>query len=227
MIVNQIKEKTSPSLVLLILAILALTYLAMKFIPVKHFKKVSIGLVNLGLRLIIVVILLLVWLSEKTGGELILGAFLVGMVLKGAHISHRIEERLLGFGYGIFIPMFFILLGTRIPLLSIIEHPDDLLLTLYLTLALLFVKIPFIYLMRWYKMNVTIPTMVIVTCTIIASVAAEEMEVFTEDFAHSLITASVLTCLLPPIVFEWLFPFKHCHNKFECEEYITVKENEE
>lgn len=217
MIFNPANGKSSPVLLLVIMMILVVLYLFFHRVPPRLFKRTQIGIINLGFRLIVVVILLLSFLSEHTGGELILGSFLAGMVLKGANLNHRIEERLAGVGNGIFIPMFFILLGTKIPFFTIIKNPSSLLMTLLLMVALIVVKLPFLYLLKWYKAKVVIPSMLIVTCTIIASVAAEHLGVFSSDFSQSLISASVLTCLVPPILFEYLFPFKHCQNDYERE----------
>lgn len=157
---------------------MVIIFLFFNYVPPRLFRKTAVGLTNLGFRLIVVVILLLTFLSEHTGGELILGSFLAGMVLKGARLNRRIEERLIGMGNGIFIPMFFIILGTKIPFFTIIQNPSELLMTLILTVALLVVKIPFLYLLKWYKTKVVLPSMLIVTCTIIASVAAEHLGLF-------------------------------------------------
>lgn len=215
MIINPVTGNSSPILLLAIFLILVIIFLFFNYVPPRLFRKTAVGLTNLGFRLIVVVILLLTFLSEHTGGELILGSFLAGMVLKGARLNRRIEERLIGIGNGIFIPMFFIILGTKIPFFTIIQNPSELLMTLILTVALLVVKIPFLYLLKWYKTKVVLPSMLIVTCTIIASVAAEHLGVFSSSLSQALISASVLTCLIPPILFEAIFPFKNCQSDFE------------
>jgi hypothetical protein len=70
-----------------------------------------------------------------------------------------------------------------------------------LFVALIVTKIPFLYLLKWYRVKTVIPTTLMMSCTIIVSITCKEFGVFTPDFASCLIIASSITCILPPIFF--------------------------
>lgn len=201
MIMNEVNEQ-NPWLLLILLGILIATYLIKKFIPTKRFENAMGGVVHLGTRLILLVFLILIVISEEAGAEFILGSFLAGMVIRASNPSHETIEKVEVIGYGIFIPMFYVLVGVRIPFFELFTTPKYILLILALTAALIVVKIPFLLLYRWYHTGTVIPTMFLVTCTIIVSIALEHFHVFDSTFVACLIVASSLTCLIPPIIFE-------------------------
>ncbi len=62
-------------------------------------------------------------LAEFIGVEAILGAFLSGLII--SELTHRgslLEEKMMGFGYGFFVPFFFIIVGATIDLNLIIKE---------------------------------------------------------------------------------------------------------
>lgn len=201
MIINEVNEQ-NPWLLLILFGILIATYLIKRFVPTKRFENAMGGVVHLGIRLILVVFLVLIVISEEAGAEFILGSFLAGMVIRAAKPSKETIEKVEVIGYGIFIPMFYVLVGVRIPFFELFTTPKYILLILALTAALIIVKIPFLILYRWYYTGTVIPSMFLVTCTIIVSIALEHLHVFEPTFVSCLIVASSFTCLIPPIIFE-------------------------
>ena len=83
-------------------------------------------------------IILLVALAEGVGAEYILGAFLAGVVVSLLNPDEEMVEKLDSFGYGFFIPIFFIMVGVDLNIPSLIKEPSILLIIPYLFLALSF-----------------------------------------------------------------------------------------
>lgn len=214
MIINKINEQ-NPWLLLVLCGILLITYLLKRIVPSKIFANVMEGIVHLGIRLILLVFLVLVIISETAGAEFILGAFLAGMVIRASKPSPKTVEKIEVIGYGIFVPMFYILVGVRIPIFELFTTPKYIMIILILTAMLIIVKIPFLLLYRWYHSGTVIPTMFLATCTIIVAIAMEHLNVFESEFVSCMIVASSLTCLIPPIIFEANTKFDVAKEKYK------------
>lgn len=169
------------------------------------------GVDHLATRVIIIMILLFVFLSDLAGGEYILGAFLAGIFTRRAKFSEKIMESLERIIYGIFAPMFFIIVGTTIDIRYILSSWESAGLVLLLAVALLAVELPVLYLLRWYSWKTVVPSVVLMSCTIIVPIAAREinhnMNLFSDHFAESLILASLIICIIGTIFFATRFPF--------------------
>jgi Kef-type K+ transport system membrane component KefB len=101
------------------------------------------------LRATIVLLLFLLVLANAFGLDVILGAFLAGMVLRrwapGDVVS--LEHKLDAIGYGFFIPVFFVSSGMNLNVRSIAEAPQRLVVFLLLLLAVRGVPALLVY--RW------------------------------------------------------------------------------
>lgn len=214
MIINKINEQ-NPWLLLILCGILIITYLIKKFIPNKIFENAMGGIVHLGIRLILLVFLVLTIISEAAGAEFILGAFLAGMVIRAANPSPKTIEKVEVICYGIFVPLFYILVGVRIPIFELFTTPKYIMIIFVLTAMLIIVKIPFLMLYRWYHSGTVIPSMFLVTCTIIVAITMEHLNVFKGEFVSCMIVASSLTCLIPPIIFEANTKFDVAKEKYK------------
>jgi Kef-type K+ transport system membrane component KefB len=65
--------------------------------------------------------------TESFGFHSIIGAFIAGLIISEiTPQSSLIEEKLKGFGYGFFIPLFFILVGTRVDIAAIFAESENL-----------------------------------------------------------------------------------------------------
>ena len=99
------------------------------------------------LRLTVVLLVALLFLSEKFGLDIVLGAFFAGMVLRrwqpGDVMS--LERKLDAVGYGFFIPVFFVSSGMNLDVTSIAENPLRLLLFFVLLLVVRGVPALFVY----------------------------------------------------------------------------------
>ena len=77
------------------------------------------------LRFSIVLLLFLLAVAAQFGLDVVLGAFLAGMVLRrwAPGDVHSLEEKLDAIGYGFFIPVFFVVSGMNLDVDSIVQAP--------------------------------------------------------------------------------------------------------
>jgi Kef-type K+ transport system membrane component KefB len=89
------------------------------------------------LRWTVVLLLLLLVVADEFGLDVVLGAFLAGIVLRRwAPIDvHALEQKLDAVGYGFFIPVFFVASGMALDVQSIAENPLRLLVFFVLLLV--------------------------------------------------------------------------------------------
>jgi len=98
-------------------------------------------------RWTVVLLLLLLLIAEEFGLDVVLGAFLAGIVLRrwAPGDVHSLEEKLDTIGYGFFIPLFFVASGMSLDIRSIAEAPLRLLVFFVLLLAVRGVPALFLY----------------------------------------------------------------------------------
>lgn len=223
MVVGMTGEE-KPYLLLVLCIILIFVYISTRFFKFNIFEKITDGIIHVGMRLIVALLLGLVILCSVSGVEYILGSFLAGMVIKFAKIDKNTIHKVEAVGYGIFVPIFSILVGFRVGMIMPISDFfkwNNLLLIIELFLALMIVKIPFMSLFKWFKTATVFQTMFFVTCTLIVSITVEEFGVFEPQFANALIVASCLTCIIPPIIFDTTKEFGV--SRYETEKNVNPK----
>lgn len=223
MIFNRINDKQEPWLLIVAFAILIAIYLIEKYSPTKFLRKEIDGFTQLPIRLITYVLLSMMLLTYKAGAEFILGAFLAGAIIKAGNISHHSQEKIEAVGYGLFVPLFFILVGVKIPLSHLIDTPKLIIMSLVVFAFLLISKLPFMYLSKYYKLNTSIPSTILVSLTIIVSIALEHFGIFPEEYSYAFILGSALTSLIPPIIFYSLKKFDECKPEYS---HIIIEPHE-
>ena len=87
----------------------------------------------------------LVYMSEEFGLEVVLGAFLAGAMVslldrEGAVAGTGLEDKLQGIGFGIFIPMFFVVSGVKLDLDALFSSFSTIVLVPLTVLALLAIR---------------------------------------------------------------------------------------
>jgi Kef-type K+ transport system membrane component KefB len=99
-------------------------------------------------RLTVVLLLLLLVIAEEFGLDVVLGAFLAGIVLRrwAPGDVHALEGKLDAIGYGFFIPLFFVASGMTLDIRSIAEAP--LRLGVFFVLLLVVRGVPALFLYR-------------------------------------------------------------------------------
>ena len=99
------------------------------------------------IRWTVVLLLLLLLIAEEFGLDVVLGAFLAGIVLRrwAPGDVHSLDDKLDAIGYGFFIPLFFVASGMSLDIRSIAEAPLRLLVFFVLLLAVRGVPALFLY----------------------------------------------------------------------------------
>lgn len=205
------------SIGLLFIAFLVLFRFGPRFvrIPVvrRFFNEMSRTTVQIKVRGALTVLLAFVVLAEFVNAELILGAFLAGIIIsllkspEDDGLVHRLEA----FGFGFFIPVFFILVGTTLELRSLFEAPESLLLLPVMLLVSLVVKIlPVILAKRYFAWRELFAGGVLLNThlSLEIAVAVIGVRVGLMDAAANVtvILFAVLTVIAMPLLFGAILP---------------------
>lgn len=181
------------------------------FKKAQFLQKLMDGTTQIGIRAVFALIILLVALAEGVGAENILGAFLAGVVVSLLGPDEDMVEKLDSFGYGFFIPIFFIMVGVDLNIPQLIKEPALLLIIPFLILAFLISKlIPLFFIRKWFDMKTTISSAFLLTSTLSLVIAsakiAEQLGTISPEISGILILSAVITCVFVPIVFKKMFP---------------------
>ncbi|HEK6804126.1 TPA: monovalent cation:proton antiporter family protein [Staphylococcus aureus] len=190
----------------------AISYiLGVQFKRMSFLQKLMDGTTQIGIRAVFALIILLVALAEGVGAENILGAFLAGVVVSLLNPDKEMVEKLDSFGYGFFIPIFFIMVGVDLNIPSLIKEPKLLIIIPILIVAFIISKlIPVMFIRRWFDMKTTIASAFLLTSTLSLVIAAakisERLNAISAETSGILILSAVITCVFVPIIFKKLFP---------------------
>ncbi|UVJ32137.1 monovalent cation:proton antiporter family protein [Staphylococcus aureus] len=190
----------------------AISYiLGVQFKRMSFLQKLMDGTTQIGIRAVFALIILLVALAEGVGAENILGAFLAGVVVSLLNPDEEMVEKLDSFGYGFFIPIFFIMVGVDLNIPSLIKEPKLLIIIPILIVSFIISKlIPVMFIRRWFDMKTTIASAFLLTSTLSLVIAAakisERLNVISAETSGILILSAVITCVFVPIIFKKLFP---------------------
>lgn len=86
----------------------------------------------LDLRLSLVVLFALCWVTVRSGASIMIAGFGVGLVVAAAGGPKRLSRQVSGVGQGFFVPLFFVVLGARIDLRALVDRGSLVELTLLL-----------------------------------------------------------------------------------------------
>ncbi|MEN0258868.1 monovalent cation:proton antiporter family protein [Staphylococcus aureus] len=190
----------------------AISYiLGVQFKRMSFLQKLMDGTTQIGIRAVFALIILLVALAEGVGAENILGAFLAGVVVSLLNPDEEMVEKLDSFGYGFFIPIFFIMVGVDLNIPSLIKEPKLLIIIPILIVTFIISKlIPVMFIRRWFDMKTTIASAFLLTSTLSLVIAAakisERLNAISAETSGILILSAVITCVFVPIIFKKLFP---------------------
>ena len=154
-------------------------------------------------------------ISESLGTEVILGAFLAGVLL--ALLSGRddstgeLREKLEALGFGFFIPIFFILVGVRFDLGALVASPQGMALAPILVAAAFLIKIlaslPFRAVTTWRE---TLAAGFLMSSRLSLIIAAAEiglrLGLFGQTIHSAIICVALVTCVGGPLGFNLLAP---------------------
>ncbi len=105
---------------------------------------------QLPVRVAMLLVILLVFLASRLGLDVLLGAFAAGVIVRVAIAGREqtseivlFQEKLEAVGFGVFVPVFFIISGAKLNLKSFAHHPRALaVIPLYVALLLLVRGLP-------------------------------------------------------------------------------------
>ena len=83
----------------------------------------------LDLRLSLAVLFGLAWIAQQRGTSVLLGGFAMGLVVAALGGPKRLSTQVRGVAEGFFVPLFFVVLGARLDVSALVDHPDLLLVT--------------------------------------------------------------------------------------------------
>ena len=152
--------------------------------------------------------------SEVIGSEIILGAFLAGTAISS--LSRKSVHGMLGvkldaIGFGFFIPIFFIMVGARFDIQSLLGDPASLALVPILVIFAFLVKvIPNMLLSRMYgRRNALAAGFILssrLSLVIAASAIGLELGAITEEINSAIILVAIITCVTSPAIYSKLRP---------------------
>lgn len=174
-------------------------------------KSLNNGTMQIGMRGVFALIIMLVALAEGVGAENILGAFIAGCIVSLLKPDQDIVHKLDSFGYGFFIPIFFIMVGVELNLPALFSDSRVFVLIPVLLFAFLFSKlIPVAFLLRYFDVKRVTAAGFLLTSTlsliIAAAVIAEQIGMITNSESGMFILSAVIACIITPVVFKQLYP---------------------
>lgn len=217
-----ILQERGPSLQILAIGLLFLAFLILYRIgpnvirrpSVRAFvEQLSYATVQLKVRGAVTLLIAFVVLAEFVGAELILGAFLAGMIvsLLKTPDDEVMVEKLEAFGFGFFIPVFFIMVGVQIDLRALFaERQTLLLLPVLLVVATLVKLLPMLLARRWLSWRETLAGGILLNThlSLEVAIAVVGLRAGLLDTASStsIVLFAVLTILTMPVLFNALMP---------------------
>ncbi|MFP4022680.1 MAG: cation:proton antiporter [Candidatus Paceibacterota bacterium] len=163
------------------------------------------------LRVILVALLGTVVVFGFLGIHPIAGGFFAGLVLSDTITSKKIKERFRTIGYGIFIPIFFIIIGVQTDLGVFTKMEGVLILTVSVVLTSMISK--FLSGFLGSKINnmsnkeaslVGASSMSQLSITLAVAFTGVEAGIISEDLATALVTLTIVSTLIAPLLIRWL-----------------------
>lgn len=180
---------------------------------VKLFDELSQATVQIKVRGAIVILLIFVVLAESLGVELILGAFLAGMLVslfkspQDDSLVHKLEA----FGFGLFVPIFFIVTGANLNIESLIANPQNLIFLPAILLISILVKLLPALLLKsriGWRSSVAAGFLLNTHLSIEVAIAVigEQLGLLSPATSAVIIVFSIITVILMPLIFNLIQP---------------------
>jgi len=167
------------------------------------------------LRFIIIVLIITALLFELLGIHAIIAGFFVGLFLSDA-IKHRlVSEKIYTISYGIFIPIFFLVIGMKTNILTFLTI-ENMIITGTIVFGLILAKFISGFFGSWIAGNSKHESLIVASATIpqlsttlVVALVAEQVGLFDNVLLTSIIILSIVTTLISP------FLIKFFHHKLE------------
>ncbi len=212
-------KKTGPYQLLLML-LLFFIFFIVYFVGLKllkrkpqYFESLHYATSYIRVRGSLALIVFFIVLSQKLGTEIILGAFLAGIIIsllskrEGSYLHMKLEA----IGYGFFIPIFFIQVGVNFELGTLLHSPRVIWLVPVLLLMLYLVKmIPSLILKKVFSWRETLGAGILLAPSLSLSIAAAtvglRMGLMSEAVNSAIILVAIISVITAPLIFEHIFP---------------------
>ncbi|MBI0391444.1 monovalent cation:proton antiporter family protein [Thermoactinomyces sp. CICC 24226] len=179
--------------------------------PIRLTESISKETISIGTRGVFALILFFVALSETVGAENILGAFLAGVIVSLLGPREEFVSQLNAFGFGFLIPIFFVMVGAKLDLVSLMQDARALIMFPLILLAFILSKGLLVLIFRkWFSWRQSISSGILLTSTISLVIAAAavgmDLGIINNTMNTALILAASITVIIPPIIFQQLLP---------------------
>ena len=176
-------------------------------------EELSSATAQIKVRMSIAIMLVFVVLAESLGTEVILGAFLAGVMISllSTQADRDVSEQLETIGYGFIIPIFFIMVGVDLNFSALFASPKAILLVPLLLVAAVIVKLLSSLVFRLtFTVREALAGGVLLSSRlslIIAAVAiGTRLNVISEAVNAAIILVAVITVTFSPLIFNRLIP---------------------
>jgi Kef-type K+ transport system membrane component KefB len=163
---------------------------------------------QISVRIAFLLLVLLVYMSEEFGLEVVLGAFLAGAMVSLLDREHVVRDtgladKLEGIGFGVFIPIFFVASGASLDLDSMVSSFDTIVLVPLTVIALLVVRgVPALIYGRFVSRRQALSAGLLQATSLSFVVAATQIGVEIGELepaaAAGLVTGGVISVLIFP-----------------------------
>jgi len=161
----------------------------------------------------IALMILFIVMSELLGFEVILGAFLAGILttlILGKAKTVQLEMKLDAIGYGFFIPIFFISVGIDIDLNVFFQSEKAWFLLILLITSAFAIKILPALIFRFnYNLRESLSAGILLSARLSLIIAASTIGLkegmISEEVNAAIVMVAVITCIASPIIFNHLF----------------------
>jgi Kef-type K+ transport system membrane component KefB len=205
--------------VLLVLVVFALLFRVAKFAASLNsmrrlFDELSHATAQIHVRGAVALMVAFIVLSEWLGLEVILGAFLAGVLISLLSREDRtqfLRLKMDAIGFGFFIPIFFIMVGVRFDLHSLAGSPTALALAPLLLIVAYAIKfaaaLPYRFLFSWRE-TLAAGCLLSARLSLIIAAAAIALELGLLDEAgnSAIILVALVTCTVSPLLFNRILP---------------------
>lgn len=212
-------------LVLILFAAFVATYrlatLSREHLPAERiFEELSTATSQIRTRGALALALVFIALAEGLGIEIILGAFLAGVIvsLLSDGKSTALQEKLDTIGYGFFIPIFFVMVGVRFDLPALLGSRSALILVpLLLGIAYAVKFIPSLLFRFRYPWRETLAAGALLSSRLSLIIAASaiglELGLISDAINSAVILVAIITVTISPLLFNWLMPVQKVRDR--------------
>lgn len=193
-------------------ALFAVIYLVMKKFFRSNWDNQTYENSQIKVRVAFVLLLLFVTVAELVNIEIILGAFLAGVLFSLVFGKFKVDTipKLEAIGYGFLIPIFFIMVGANLDLGSALSLKTLITLPLFMMIAYLVKLIPSLLFKKYYSWRETLGVGFLLSSrfslVIAISLVALRIGAIDEGTHSMFVLLAILTCVFSPIIFLKVFP---------------------